>query len=91
MFGVRVVFVCQALCTQHHLPSCFELVPQGRIHERIVEETIDVPVPQVMKEVIEVVKVIPHEPVQNRTVEHIVDVSVPQIQEELLELIQLIP
>ena len=62
-------------------------MPQGRIQERIVEET-DVPVTRVKEEIIEP---IPQERVQNYTVEHTVDVPVPQILEKFGERVQLIP
>ena len=48
-------------------------------------------VPQVMAEIVEVVRVIPQERVQQRTVEQIVDVPVPQVVEEIVEVVQIIP
>ena len=64
---------------------------QEQIQERTVEETIDVPVPQLMVETIEAVKLIPHDKVQKRTVRKIVDVEIPQIREEIEEMIQHFP
>ena len=58
-----------------------QLVPQERIQERIAEQVVDIPLPQIMEEMMEVVLFIPRTR-QNRTVEQIVDVSIPQIQEE---------
>ena len=62
-------------------------MPQERFQERIVEETTDVFVPQVMKEA---VKLIPQDNLQNCTVEQIVAVPVPRIPEKTGEVIQLI-
>ena len=45
------------------------------IQERIVEQIMDIPLPQIMEKMMEVVRIIPQEHVQNRTVEQIVDVS----------------
>ena len=53
--------------------------------ERIVEESMDVPIAQMMEKPIEVMKPIPQERVQNNTVEQIVDMPVPQIQERPVE------
>ena len=61
---------------------------QERIQERIVEETIDVPV-QVIEETVETVKHIPQERLQIYTVEHMIDV--PQIREGTGEVTQLTP
>ena len=55
---------------------------QGGIQEHIVEELIDVFVPQVMKETVEVVQHIPQERVQNCALAEIVDVPHTQIREE---------
>ena len=49
--------------------------------ERIIEETIDIPVPHMMEKPIEVVKLFPQEQVQDRTVERIVKMPVVQVQE----------
>ena len=64
---------------------------QEGIQERIVEETIDVPVPYVMKEIIEAVEYIPQDEVQNDTVEQITHGLVPQIRKEIEEVTQLLP
>ena len=48
-------------------------------------------VPQVVDEIIEVLRVIPHERVQQHTVEQIVHVPVPQIVGETVEVVQMIP
>ena len=48
-------------------------------------------VPQVVDEIIEVVRQIPHERIQQRTVEQIVHVSVAQVVEEMAGVVQIIP
>ena len=59
--------------------------------ERIVEETIDVPIPQVTEETVEVAKHIPREWVQIYTVEQFVAVPVPWIRAETVEVIHFTP
>ena len=59
---------------------------KGETQVRIVEEIIDVTVPQVMEETVEVVKHVPHERVQTCAVEQIVDMTVPQIRKKLERL-----
>ena len=75
------------------------LVPQERIRELNVEETIDVPVLQAMKET---AKPIPQDKVQNRTVEQMVvlirvfesveehvDVPMPEVVEQIIDVLVL--
>ena len=64
---------------------------QGQIHERIVEEIIEVSVSRVMEKIIEGVRPISQERVQDYTVEQIVAVPVPQIPEQTKQVTQLIP
>ena len=47
----------------------------------------DVPVPQVVEEILEVIKVIPQERVSERVVEQIVDVPVLRFVEEIVEIV----
>ena len=47
---------------------------------------MDVPVPQIQEQIVEVFKVIPQVRVSERIVEQIVDVPVPQFVEEIVEL-----
>ena len=68
-----------------------QVVPQERAQECIVEETIVVPVPYVMKEIIEAVEYIPLDGVQKGTVEQITHGLVPQIRKDFEEVTQLIP
>ena len=65
-----------------------QLTPNEQIWEHIVEDIVDVRVPQVMGGTNETVKTIPQERVQNHTVEQIFDCLVPQVQEEIVEVIQ---
>ena len=46
----------------------------------------DIPVPQILEEMMEVVRIFPRTR-QNRTVEQIVDVSFPQVKEKIVEVI----
>ena len=74
----------ESVATQpFEIVEVIQLVPQERVQERIVEETIDVPVPQGMKEIVEAWKYIPQEHVQNCTREHAVDVPVRVIKMNL--------
>ena len=47
----------------------------------------DVPVPQVVEEILGVIKVIPQERVSERNVEQIVDVPVLRFMEEIVEIV----
>ena len=64
---------------------------QGIVEHRIVEQTVDVPTPQILEEIVEVGSA-PHERVQQRTVEQqIVDAvphSQPQILKEVVEVVK---
>ena len=53
--------------------------PQGWHHERTVAHIEYEVVPQVVAEIVEVVKLVPREPVQERTVVQSVDEIVPQV------------
>ena len=86
-FHDRVVDVPVAMQRQVPCPS----MPREGIQKRIVEQSIDVPIAQMMEKAIEVMKHIPPERVQNDAVEHIVDLPVPQIRKETGDVTQLIP
>ena len=67
--------------------DAIQLVPQEQVFEecvqnRVLEQIMDSPVPQLMEAVVEV---IPQEQVQNRTLEQTVGFPVPQITEEIVE------
>ena len=50
----------------------------------------EVPVPQFLKETVEVVKIIPQERIAERTSEHVADVPVPQFLKETVEVVKII-
>ena len=55
-----------------------ERVQQRTVEHRIAEQTVDVPTPQILQEIVEATSA-PHEQVQQRTVEHVATVkNVPQ-------------
>ena len=60
-----------------------QLVPQERVQERIVEEIIDVLVPEEMEKTVEVGMHIRQEGMQSCTVEQIVGGPCPQTQKEI--------
>ena len=61
------------------------------LQQHIVEEIIDVPVPEVTEQTVEVAKHIPRERMQSYTVEQFIDAPVSQIRKETGEVMQLIP
>ena len=61
-----------------------QIIPQERIHPRIVKQIFDVPVPLVVVEILLVIKVIPQVRVSERIVEQIFDVPVSQVVEEIV-------
>ena len=63
----------------------------GRVDQRISAQIVDVPLPEIQKHIVEVVKITPQERDQQRTVEQTVDVPVQQIMETNAEVVQLIP
>ena len=63
-------------------------VVKQRHEERIVAETIDVPVPRVTENIIEVLKHVPQEQAQSCTVEQIIDLPVPHVKEEIIEVLR---
>ena len=67
------------------------LVPQimeERVQQRTVQQIIDVTVPQVMKEIMQVAQFTLHERMSERIIEQIVDVPVQNL-EEIVELVRL--
>ena len=58
----------------------FERIVEERISELIVEQVVDVPMPEVLKEYVEVMKMVP----QTRSVGQNIELLVPQIVEELV-------
>ena len=67
---------------------------EEELHERIVEQNVDMPVPQItvpvpfQEETVEVIKLFPADRISERIVEQIVDASVPQILEKNVEVVK---
>ena len=67
---------------------------EDELHERIVEQNVDMPVPQItvpvpfQEEIVEVIKHFPAERISERTIEQAVDAPVPQILEEHVEVVK---
>ena len=59
----------------------------GRAH---IEKIVDVPVPRIWEQSVEVIKVIPEEWMSKRIVQQIVDVPVPQIPKQIVEVVLVI-
>ena len=82
---------------QEQFEEVAKTFPQRRVSERIVVQTTDVPVPQILKEVAEVVKAVntaPQDRISETTGEQIVDAPdepFPPFQEEIYEVIKLPP
>lgn len=66
------------------------LVFQERVMQRQVEQIVNMPFPQIMEDLVEVVKIISQERVSHWIVEQI-DVSVPQVVDEIVEVRWLVP
>ena len=60
-----------------------QVFPQERISERILEQIVDAPVPQIQEQVVEIAKITPQERIWEIIIEQIMDVPVPQILEEI--------
>ena len=54
-----------------------------RTSQRAVEQIFDVPVPEMVNQLVEASKTVPQDRIRQRTVEQIVDAPVPQVLEEL--------
>ena len=65
-------------------PILEEIVVE-RVQPRTVEQNVDVYMPRVAEEIVEVVQIILHERAWERKVEQIVDVSMPENEEQLVE------
>ena len=53
--------------------------------ERVQQRTVDVPVPQMLKETLEVVRLVPRERAQQRSDVQIVELPRPQITEDVVQ------
>ena len=56
-----------------------ERIQKQTVPERIEEQIGDIPVPPIVEETVEVVRIIPHKRLQQRTVEQMVNALVPQV------------
>ena len=54
-------------------------------HYRYVEDMAAMPVPQVMEEIMEFIRLVPHERIRERIVEETIDVPVPQVMKEIVK------
>ena len=85
------------LCASAVYPGAeIKVIPQEQMAERIMEQIVDVPVPQIPEQIVDVpvlqimdgtveaAKLIPQERIQQRTLEEIVNVPVLQIQEQIV-------
>ena len=52
-----------------------------------IEQIVDVPVPRIHEQIVDVIKVIPEEWMSKRIVQQIVDVPVPHIPKQIVEVI----
>ena len=61
-----------------------KVITQEWVSERVVEQIVDIPIPQIVEEIVEAIRLV----LQERIVQEIVDVPVPQIMEEILEVVR---
>ena len=62
------------------------LASRDRASQDSVERVLDVPVPEMVEQLVKLQKIVSEDGIQQRTVEQIVDVPVPQAVEELAEV-----
>ena len=62
------------------------LASRDRILQGTVEQISDVPVPQMVEQLVKLPKTVSQDRIQQRTAEQIVDIPVPQVVEELVEV-----
>ena len=63
---------------------------RARFQQRIVEQFQNIPVPEIVEEIVQVVKMIPQERIQNSILEQIQNVPVPQVVEKTLEVVKMV-
>ena len=68
-----------------NLPACPRLKAGIETHQYTVEQILDVLVPEMVKQLMEVPKIISPNRVQQQTLQQIVETPVPQVVEELSE------
>ena len=65
-----------------------EAIPEERMSERIVEQSVDVPVPLMRREIAEMVQLVQVERIKGRVADQMVDILVPPVMEEILAVVQ---
>ena len=65
--------------------------PQKWVQNRVIEQNVDAPVPQIQKQSVDDMKVISRKQVQPHTVERTVDVPMSQSTMETVEVVQITP
>ena len=65
--------------------------PQEWVQNRVIEQKVDAPVPQIQEQSVDDMKVIPRKRVQQHTVERTVDVPMSLSPKETVEVGQIIP
>ena len=75
---------------QGQIDETGKVILQERVPERNVEQIVNVPVPQIIDECVEVIQLVPKEKIREHIVGEIV-VLVPQVREETTETAKIIP
>ena len=65
--------------------------PQEWVQNRVIEQNVDAPVPQIQEQSVDDMKVIPRKRMQQHTVERTVDLLMSQSTKETVEVVQIIP
>ena len=65
--------------------------PQEWVQNRVIQQNVDAPVPQIQEQSVDDMKVIPRQRAQQHTVERTVDLSLSQSTKETVEVVQIIP
>ena len=66
--------------------KCPKILSRDRILQGTVEQILDVPVPEMVEQLVNLPNTVFQDSIQERTVERIADVPVPQVVEELVEV-----
>ena len=75
--------------THDHSAQPLQLHATYDVHtdpEKIEAQIVDVPVPGIMEEILEVIQLVPQERIQERIVEEIIDVLVAEVMEKTVEV-----
>ena len=88
---------------QEQIVDVIKVIPQEQMAERVVEQIVDVPVPQILEQIVdvpvpqlmeetdEVAKLIAQERIQQHTLEETVNVPLLQIQQQIVEVVKAVP